>query len=120
MAKRGLWIRTPLRIRDLEHVRDPLMRLRTALSAGLRPRLRIALKALRDPDYLAAVRSLAAPGTDQAVGIGACSPGEVEHALASGFWPEEISVTGTNLSEPDCAAILAHHVHVNADRTPAG
>ena len=44
-----------------------------------------------------------------------CSPGELLHALANGFAPEEISYTGTNLSERDLDAIVPTGVHVNLD-----
>jgi diaminopimelate decarboxylase len=71
--------------------------------------LRLALKAQRDPDVLAFVRAM---GT---VGIDACSPGEVRHALEHGWSPEEISVTGTNLSERDMTDLLETGVHVNLD-----
>jgi len=107
---------TPLFVYDLQWCRETLTAVRTALaSAGLRPRMRVALKALRDPAFLRSVRSLGATGGDDAVGIDACSPGEVGHALANGFLPEEISLTGTNLSERDWKDILAHPVHVNVD-----
>jgi diaminopimelate decarboxylase len=107
---------TPLYVWDLEHVRETLVRLRAALQGtGMRTRVRVALKAKREPEYLAVVRSMGAPGAAEAVGIDACTPGEVEHALANHFLPQEISVTGTNLSERDYARILAHPVHVNAD-----
>ena len=49
------------------------------------------------------------------VGIDACSPGEVLHALANGWRADEISVTATNLSERDLDVILAHDVHLNLD-----
>jgi diaminopimelate decarboxylase len=107
---------TPLYVFDLEYVREQLVALRSALErAGVRGRVRIALKALRDPEYLAVVRSLGTPGGPDAIGIDACSPGEVEHAFAHGFLPQEVSVTATNLSETDCRTILQHPVHVNAD-----
>lgn len=107
---------TPLFVYDLQEVDRRLRSLQRALrEAKLRSRVRVALKALRSPEFLATVRAMGVPGADDAVGIDACSPGEVEHALAHGFLPEEISVTGTNLSERDCIAILRHPVHVNAD-----
>jgi diaminopimelate decarboxylase len=77
--------------------------------------VRVALKAQRDPAFLRAVRSLSEPGTSDAIGVDACSPGEVGHALAHGFLPGEISLTGTNLSERDWSDVLAHSVHVNVD-----
>lgn len=44
-----------------------------------------------------------------------CSPGELLHALEHGWLPEEISFTGTNVSERDLDTILSHPVHVNVD-----
>ena len=49
------------------------------------------------------------------VGIDACSPGEVHHALEHGWSVEEISFTGTNLSGADVDALLGAGVHVNLD-----
>jgi diaminopimelate decarboxylase len=49
------------------------------------------------------------------VGIDACSPGEVRHALAHGWRAEEISYTGTNVSEHDLDELLGTGVHVNLD-----
>jgi diaminopimelate decarboxylase len=49
------------------------------------------------------------------VGIDACSPGEVASALEHGWRPEEISYTGTNVSERDLDALLDTRVHVNLD-----
>ena len=107
---------TPLMAYDLTHAQERLRDLRAAFErAGVPHRLRIALKAQRSPEFLAAVRALGGPGEPGAVGIDACSPGEVEHALANGFPAEEISVTGTNFTDLDLAAILSHPVHVNAD-----
>jgi diaminopimelate decarboxylase len=72
-------------------------------------RLRLALKAQRDPEVLAFVRSLGS------VGIDACSPGEVRHALEHGWSVDEISFTGTNLSATDVDALVESGVHVNID-----
>ena len=55
--------------------------------AGLPHKLRVALKAQRSPEFLAALRALGVPGSPGAVGLDACSLGEVEHALAHGFLP---------------------------------
>jgi len=49
------------------------------------------------------------------VGLDACSPGEVRHALEHGFAAEEISYTGTNVSERDIDELLESGVHVNLD-----
>jgi diaminopimelate decarboxylase len=72
-------------------------------------RLRLAMKAQRDPAVMAFVRGLGS------VGIDACSPGEVRHALAHGFGSDEISFTGTNISERDIDVLLDTGVHVNLD-----
>lgn len=78
--------------------------------AGVPFRLRLALKAQREPEVLAFVRELGF------VEIDACSPGEVRHALESGWSPGEISYTGTNLSEGDLDVLLETGVHVNVDQ----
>jgi diaminopimelate decarboxylase len=77
--------------------------------AGVPFRLRLALKAQRDPQVLAFVRRLGF------IGIDACSPGEVLHALEHGWAPEEISYTGANVSERDLDVLLAHAIHLNVD-----
>ena len=64
---------------------------------------------------LAFLRALGAPGCPHAVGLDVCSPGELLHGLACGWRADEISFTGTNLSERDLDVILAHPVHVNLD-----
>jgi diaminopimelate decarboxylase len=77
--------------------------------AGAPCRLRLALKAQREPEVLAFVRALGF------VGLDVCSPLEIEHGLAHGWRPEELSFTGTNLSERDLDAIVPSGVHVNLD-----
>ena len=107
---------TPLYVFDVTRVAEQARALRDALArAGLTPRVRLALKAQRVPEVLAALRSVAAPGSADAIGVDACSPGEVLHALAHGFLPEEISFTGTNVSERDLDVIAPAGVHVNLD-----
>ena len=107
---------TPLLVYDLTHAQEMLLSLRAAFQrAGVPHKLRIAMKAQRSPEFLAAVRALGAPGSQEAVGVDVCSPGEVEYALAHGFLPSEVSVTGTNFTERDLLSILARGVHVNAD-----
>ena len=78
-------------------------------------RLRFAMKANPYPEVLAVFRGLGAPGSVDSVGIDACSPGEVLRALESGWQPDEISYTGTNVSERDLDVLLAHGVHLNLD-----
>jgi diaminopimelate decarboxylase len=100
---------TPVYVYDLGRVATKLEALRAALDgAGLRHVVRFAVKANHQPQVLAVIRSLGA-------GIDASSPGEVELAAQQGFTPEQISVTGTNLSERDLDALLPTGVHVNLD-----
>ncbi len=107
---------TPLYVFDVTRVAEQARALRDALArAGLTPRVRLALKAQRAPEVLAALRALGAPGSPGAVGIDACSPGEVLHALDNGFTAAEISFTGTNVSERDLDVLVPAGVHLNLD-----
>jgi diaminopimelate decarboxylase len=107
---------TPLWVFDLTRIGEVARGLRRALQrAGLRPRVRLALKALHEAPALDYLRRLAPPGDPAAVGIDACSPGEVQRALAHGFLPSEISFTGTNVSERDLDVIAPAAVHINVD-----
>lgn len=107
---------TPLYVYDVCHVTEQISRLQAALSrAGLAYRTRFALKAQRAPEILAAVRALGPPGDPDSVGMDVCSPAELEHALACGWQPDEISYTGTNVSERDLDVILAHGPRLNVD-----
>ena len=99
---------TPLFVYDRTRFAENARRLATALDgAGLRHRVRFALKAHPDPRVLDVLRDL--------VGIDACSPGEVARALECGWAPEEISFTGTNVSERDLDVLLAAPIHINLD-----
>ena len=99
---------TPLFVYDLARFAGNAERVASALGhAGLRHRLRFALKANPDPRVLEQLRPL--------VGIDACSPGEVARALECGWPASEISVTATNLSDRDLDAILPTGAHVNLD-----
>ena len=110
---------TPVFVYDLTRFAENARELQTALArAGLRYVVRFALKANREAEVLAVLRALGEPGSVDAVGIDACSPGEVLHALASGWRPDEISFTGTNVSDRDFDAILTvgpPRVHLNLD-----
>jgi diaminopimelate decarboxylase len=91
---------TPVFAYDLPRIEEQARRLIEAFErAGIPLRLRLALKAQRDPEVLAFVRGL---GT---IGIDACSPGEVHQALEHGWSVGEISFTGTNLSAADVDAL---------------
>ncbi len=99
---------TPLFVYDRSRFAENAGRLAAALDrAGLRHRLRFALKAHPDPRVLEVLRGL--------VGIDACSPDEVTRALECGWAPEEISFTGTNVSERDLDVLLAGPIHLNLD-----
>jgi diaminopimelate decarboxylase len=107
---------TPLFVYDLERFGENARVLQSAFArTGLPFRLRFALKANPLPDVLAVFRALGAPGTPESVGIDACSPGEVVRALECGWHSDEISYTGTNVSERDLDVLLANGIHVNLD-----
>jgi len=101
---------TPLFVYDLVRIEEQARSLVDAFErVGAPFRLRLALKAQREPEVLAFVRSLGF------IGLDVCSPREVDHALEHGWEPAEISFTGTNLSERDLNAIVPTGVHVNLD-----
>ena len=105
---------TPLFVYDPSRLEANVARLRGALErAGVRHRLNYALKANRHPRLLATLRALGN------VGLDVCSPNEVALALESGWRPEEISYTGTNLSERDLDVILAQPLILNLDSLSA-
>jgi len=107
---------TPLFVYDLARPVETMRSLQGALArAGVPYRTRFALKACPDPRILAVLRGVGAPGTPESVGIDACSPGEVTHALANGWEPFEISHTGTNVSERDLDVLLANPIRINLD-----
>ena len=108
---------TPVYAHDLSRVEEQARALRSAFDgAGLDGRVRLALKAQHEPEVLRFVRGLGEPGTPESVGMDVCSPREVAWALEHGWREEEISYTGTNLSDRDLDAILDHpRVHLNVD-----
>jgi diaminopimelate decarboxylase len=107
---------TPLYVYDLVRIEEQVRALQRALTgAGLRHRIRFALKAQREPAFLRFLRGLGSPGTVESVGIDVCSPGELRWSLDHGWEPSEISYTGTNLSERDLDVILDAGVHLNVD-----
>ena len=108
---------TPLYVHDLVRVAEQVRALRSAFErAGVDGRVRLALKAQHEPELLRFVRALGEPGSPESVGMDVCSPREVEWALEHGWRADEISYTGTNLSERDLDVILAHpDVHLNVD-----
>ncbi len=107
---------TPLYAFDLQRIAEMVGDLQGALArAGLHSRVRLAMKAQREPEVLQFIRGLGAPRTPASVGLDVCSPREVLHGLAHGWLPEEISYTGTNVSERDLDVLLAHPIHINLD-----
>ncbi|MGH2526003.1 MAG: diaminopimelate decarboxylase family protein, partial [Actinomycetota bacterium] len=101
---------TPVFAYDLVRIEEQARCLLDAFDrVGVPFRLRLALKAQRDPDVLAFIRALGY------VGIDACSPGEVGHAIEHRWTADEISYTGTNASERDIDVLLETGVHVNLD-----
>ncbi len=107
---------TPLLVYDRARFGELARRIQAAFAtAGLPFRLRFALKANPSPAVLEMFRALGEPGSPDSVGIDACSPGEVLRALECGWRPDEISYTGTNVSERDLDVLLAHGIHANLD-----
>jgi len=105
---------TPLYVYSRARVRRQIDRLRAALATLEVPtRAYYAVKANRHPDVLATIRAAGDLGVD------ACSPREVELALASGFEPRELSVTASMLSNRDLDAFAARRVHLNLDSLSA-
>ena len=100
---------TPLFVYDRARFAENARALQAALAGtGLPYRLRFAMKSNPQPEILSVFRGLGAPGTPESVGIDACSPGEVIRALECGWQPDEISFTGTNVSDRDLDVLLAH------------
>jgi diaminopimelate decarboxylase len=107
---------TPSFVYDLDRFGENVRRLGDAFArAGTTVRQRFALKANREPEVLVMLRALGGPGDPGSVGIDACSPGEVLHALEHGWRADEISFTGTNVSERDLDVLLPSGVHLNLD-----
>jgi diaminopimelate decarboxylase len=102
---------TPLYAHDLVRIQEQAQALADAFErARLDGRVRLALKAQHEPGVLRFVRTL------EHVGMDVCSPREVEWAIEHGWREDEISYTGTNLSDRDLDVILAHPgVHLNVD-----
>src|SRR3954452_24738383 len=99
---------TPLFAHDLVSAREQAITLRDAMAAaGLTFRVRFALKGQRAPGFLRFLRAEA-----PFVGMDVCSPGEVLWALQPGWAPEEISYTGTNVTDASLGAMLATRGHV--------
>ena len=93
---------TPAFFYSAQRLSDNIDRLYAALAAaGLKDRSRL-LYAMKANRFAPLLTYLKANGK---VGIDACSPNEVEHAISSGFRPDEISFTNTSLSNSDLARL---------------
>jgi len=107
---------TPLYVFDLCRVTERVTALQQALGrAGLRYVTRFSMKAQREPEVLAHLRRLGPPVTPQTIGADVCSPVELASALTGGWEGDEISYTGTNVSDRDFEAIVAHPIRLNVD-----
>jgi diaminopimelate decarboxylase len=107
---------TPLYVFDLCHITEQVAALQQGLArAGLRYVTRFSMKAQREPEVLAHLRRLGPPLTPQPIGADVCSPVELASALTAGWQGDEISYTGTNVSDRDFEAICAHPIRLNVD-----
>ncbi len=96
---------------NAERIRTKLMQVDAALqSTGLPHRIFYAMKANRFAPLLGFIRSTGLAGVD------ACSPQELQFALACGFHERDISYTATSVSDADLEALARHpEVHINLD-----
>lgn len=101
----------PLYLYSAARVCTNLGRVRGALAQSGRPfRVYYAMKANRHAPLL---RMLAETGL---CGVDICSPGELDHAIACGFRPDQISFTGTGVARRDLDRLLAHDdLTINCD-----
>lgn len=89
---------TPSFFYNARRINDNIRRIQNALDdAGMEEQYRIyyAMKANRFAPLLTHIKKTGLAGID------ACSPNEVEHAIACGFQPGEISFTASSLSPQD-------------------
>ncbi len=98
---------TPLYVYGTDTIRRQLQRLREVLPS--RHRIFYAMKANRFGPVLEVIRS------EGDIGIDACSPGEVQRALAAGFRAEQLSFNAGMLSNRDLDTLVATNVHVTLD-----
>ncbi|CAA0098798.1 Diaminopimelate decarboxylase [BD1-7 clade bacterium] len=106
---------TPTFVYSAQRVRRNIERLHHALSGtGLDYDIYYAMKANRNPSILT---HLCLSGL---VGIDACSPQEVLHAMSCGFRPQNISFTGTSVSKDDWQFLFRQpNLKINIDSLSA-
>ena len=104
---------TPSFVYNGQRILDNIDRLRSALhKAGFENRSRVlyAMKANRFAPLLTFLKM------SGKVGIDACSPNEVEHAISCGFHPQDISFTNTSLSRQDLVRLSnIDNLNMNCD-----
>lgn len=99
---------------DGQRVHDRIDALTSAFDrTGADAQVFYALKANRFASIVEVVRAHGRCGID------ACSPAEVRRALDAGFRPDEISLTGTSLSEADIAAVVELPIAINVNSISA-
>lgn len=106
---------TPIYLYNAQRSRQNLERLHAALDGRrIRHRVFYAMKSNRYSPFLTYLKTLARCGID------ACSPGEMLLAQQCGFLPEEISYTGTSLSNADYETLARNPaVRLNLDSLTA-
>jgi diaminopimelate decarboxylase len=108
--------RLPVFVTDLAWIGVQARKLHSALAgAGLEPCVRLAIKAQREPEILRYIRGIGSDDPAARVGIDACSPNEVDYAIKHGWAPEEISCTGTNMTDDDLQRVIDSGTHLNLD-----
>lgn len=106
---------TPFYLYDLDRISHKYNMLHEALAAqNIDFQIYYAMKANRHPAILAHLRR------ETSAGIDVCSPAELDWAQQNGFLPNEISYTGTSLSDTDIAALARHpQIRINLDSLSA-
>ena len=101
----------PLYLYSADRITANLQRLTHALEqTGSAHQIYYAMKANRFEPLLDMVARTGLCGVD------ICSPGELDRALASGFAPQQISFTGTGVSNADLDRLLQKpDIHINCD-----
>jgi len=92
---------SPLFLYSARRIQEKITQVTDALaSAGVDGRVFYALKANRFGSLLTYIK------THTEAGVDVCSPNEVRHAMSCGFKPEDISYTGTSVSNRDLDFLL--------------
>lgn len=102
---------TPCYVYNGSRIRENILRLHSALEKNfLKHKIFYAMKANRNPSVLTYLRCLGLTGID------CCSPKELLLARQVGFREEEITYTGTSVSDEDLAILSRHRgIFINCD-----